>query len=735
MDTTTRIARTIVSQPAAGCLLTPRPRGRLLSPRPAATAAIALCALLPSSLPAASPPGDSSCVTQQELQRVGVIESKDHRLQAVIKVVSGPRYLPQQTDPKDPLTLRYYEGYNPADSSQKWPNNWDCVGPGPTLRAQVGDVVQITFLNQISPEFANSIDSGHRGSPEECDQFKNVSSGKYVYPVNDKYPNCFHGSSSANIHFHGTHVTPSTTGDNILIALQPNSRMTERDLKEVERSFKRIFEHCELREEPKKWADLPERYRELQRKWLNDYDNNAPYQGGRGLPRALRVWPKDEAAIHLGLWPQYFSGAYPYCFQIPEYAADKEDANVKMGQAPGTHWYHSHKHGSTALNLFNGLGGAFIIADDRPTGYDGKLDAFYKPFYPDEKDWRKSFEKILVLQQISEVLNLTTPQGGGPPRVLVNGQLAPTITMRPGQVQLWRIVNATVQKSVNLTFNRVQDEVKNPPAVAYRQTAQDGVQFSWKNFSDPQNGTAALTMAPANRVDLLVQAPASGTFLLGSTDPKQAMLKLVVSGGPYDPPMGFPTAAADYPVLPPFLKDIDPAEIRQRREITYGSYTVPNATQPLLTQLQFTIDGKQFEDHKINQVMELGTSEEWTVYNADTIQRIAHPFHIHVNPFQIVEVFDPSKALQPRKFLEEAVWWDTFAIPPPVALLPGQSCPSKVVEDANKTRFCVGYFKMRTRFVDFTGQYVQHCHILAHEDRGMMQLLEVVPDTTPLGHH
>ena len=45
-----------------------------------------------------------------------------------------------------------------------------------------------------------------------------------------------------------------------------------------------------------------------------------------------------------------------------------------------------------------------------------------------------------------------------------------------------------------------------------------------------------------------------------------------------------------------------------------------------------------------------------------------------------------------------------------------------------------GYFKMRSRFVDFTGTYVLHCHILIHEDRGMMQLVEVVPDKPPYVH-
>ena len=55
---------------------------------------------------------------------------------------------------------------------------------------------------------------------------------------------------------------------------------------------------------------------------------------------------------------------------------------------------------------------------------------------------------------------------------------------------------------------------------------------------------------------------------------------------------------------------------------------------------------------------------------------------------------------------------------------------------ANNTQVVVvpGYFKMRSRFVDFTGQYVLHCHILAHEDRGMMTIVQVVPLATPYSH-
>ena len=66
-----------------------------------------------------------------------------------------------------------------------------------------------------------------------------------------------------------------------------------------------------------------------------------------------------------------------------------------------------------------------------------------------------------------------------------------------------------------------------------------------------------------------------------------------------------------------------------------------------------------------------------------------------------------------------------FAIPSARAVFVNNNAQAIVVP---------GYFKMRSRFVDFTGQYVIHCHILAHEDRGMMTVVEVVPFTTAYSH-
>ena len=77
---------------------------------------------------------------------------------------------------------------------------------------------------------------------------------------------------------------------------------------------------------------------------------------------------------------------------------------------------------------------------------------------------------------------------------------------------------------------------------------------------------------------------------------------------------------------------------------------------------------------------------------------IQHPFHIHVNPFQVVKI--NGKPIEPY-------WADTIALPPRLA-----EAPTSVT--------------FRTRFLDFKGAYVMHCHMLAHEDMGMMQVVEVV---------
>jgi FtsP/CotA-like multicopper oxidase with cupredoxin domain len=707
-------------------------------PQPSVRTAVAVVAvaiavsLAPASLAAQTCPGPA-------FKPVGQIEADGGTLAAVIKVVSGPRSTPGATNP---LMLRYFSGYNQFNPNQKWPTDPSVAGPGPTLRAGATDKVNITLLNQVNVEqFGGTLDAGERGQGTGCDEAAQFNADGTIrvenfYPANDKYPNCFHGSSSANLHFHGAHVTPSTTGDNVLINVRPNLKITENDVKA---SFAKIFEHCSLGHEPQKWEDLPPEYRTLQETLLREYDKTAPYIGpgrnpdGHGLPENQQLWRKNQDQIDLGHWPQWYSGAYPYCFQFPQYGPANPD--IRMGQAPGTHWYHSHKHGSTSVNLFNGLSGAMILTDNSPTGYDGKLRAFYGGNLD---------EKVLVLQVITNVVNLTVGAGSARqvPPVLVNGQQTPTIQMKKGEVQLWRFVNATVQSFVKgATFT--------PAGITFKQTAQDGVQLAWQNYNTLPN--TSVTMSPANRVDLLVQAPATaGCFTL--QDPNLGTLLYVQVTNDSVPAKGFPTAEKDYPVLPEYLWDIDWEEANNhQRTITYGSVPGnPNPPAGTRSMRQFKINNRQFEDKEIDELIKLDIAEEWTIYSTDdggVFPRggnlvIGHPFHIHINPFQVIEVFDPNTMTTPQRLPPPWIWWDTFAIPLAKVTSDQSSCPIPLVEvdqvvngQIEKVKVCPGYYKFLSRFVDFTGEYVEHCHILAHEDRGMMQLIKVDSNKSVNTHH
>src|SRR5207247_933439 len=162
-------------------------------------------------------------------------------------------------------------------------------------------------------------------------------------------------------------------------------------------------------------------------------DLHASWKGVRGpvdgkpvLPIDNQLAPVNEHDIAMGYWPQYFVGVFPNCFKITE------SAGHEMGQAPGTHWYHAHKHGSTSINLYNGLAGALIIEGQ----YDKDLAAI-----PGLN--LKATEKVMVVQQFTDQPDLERAVARGK-ATMTNGSLvkantgaiqtAPMITMRPGEI-------------------------------------------------------------------------------------------------------------------------------------------------------------------------------------------------------------------------------------------------------------------------------------------------------------
>lgn len=802
------------------------------------------------------PVGSQNLITIPEIAR-----TPDGVLRATIKNVDGLRTvwgsvgIPGQSTTDARCASQYMRFYIGEDTKhpQPWPTTSDPL-PGPTLRARVGDLVEITFQNLVNPQhFANTLDRGEEGlgNTDGCDVVtantnrpdwiaskayrlgatikpltnnaagyvytstkagtsgatapvfpqtpgQTVTDGTVVwtnqnapiYPTGGDYmPDCLHGSSTSNLHFHGTHTTPSTTGDNVLLFVHPALRgagVLEPSDAIVKSNFAKIFSACETNGSPTKWEQLPLEWRKLQEILLKKYDATAPYKGQPGkLPHAMQLWPPNEEELAQGLWPQFNIGAFPYCFRLPAFNQSPSPGAppTLMGQAPGTQWYHAHKHGSTALNVANGMTGAFII--------EGQYDDDLKKFYGS-----KLHEQVLVLQQLSSTPFpvLDPSHTGGPgaarPPISVNGRRQPIVTMQPGEVQMWRIVNGDFRDAVQFVSftpegstqacNQSGSQAVVTPCVNWRQIAQDGVQFDFTNYQSLGSPNNPLNLSPANRADLLVKAPSQpGTYILqasantglplqtcSSSSPAGcqaapdasysfALLTVKVTGDPITPAMDFIQNQSDFPQFPNFLSDIPDNTIFTRRTLVFGAGNT-------------TIDGKRFDPNKVNQAMLLNTDEEWTVMNQANDK--AHPFHIHINPFQITEIFEPNsqaattkgnpcyvdpndpstfKPCPSQQPQAPYVWWDTFGIPTgaqfditsqcsnsnDVKTCPKKLQPYTACAQGTCTETIPGWFKMRSRFVDFTGQYVIHCHILIHEDRGMMQLVEVVTDKTLYTHH
>lgn len=741
--------------------------------------------------------------------------------------------------------------------------------PGPTLRARVGDLIQLTFLNHIDPNrFAKS-------SETDCDRTSTypisppdpVTIPPTPPPDPDTPPNCFKGSMISNIHFHGTHTNPRSTGDNVFLLIHPSPRtkdaartpvVTQESVgKPIAEFFARCEEKLKLKDSPLQWPrvwnDFPAAWRDMQQQLLTQY--------------APALWTENEKLIEEGNWPQNFLGAYPYCYRLPDYTASKwppepatahgahaaspqPDRPLIMGQTPGTHWYHAHKHGSTTINVLNGMTGVFII--------EGKYDDDINRVYGE--DWTRK-QPVLVINQLGAVPNLMVDGGqvGNGPDFSVNGRLRPTISMKPGEVQMWRIANTSSRSGVLFL---------PPNGVTWRQIAQDGVQYSDANYRKSASDLRrSFLLAAGNRADLLVKAPpydpaGSNTYPVvvnNTVDPSDlfgaaaiTLLTVNVTNEPdakmdFLPSVPCPVPPTDPCPFPSYLADIQDSEIKAPpRTLVFASSKLTRGVKIANHPSHQTIDGKKF-DGEVGVSVALNKAEEWKVVNEtyppwlpnQPTNRISHPFHIHINPFQIVEVFDPNAKLDPLPgsgsvattagsaivtvtgtafttqlhigdvisiageapatitlitptsltlsanaavtkdgraytygasryifdkdqilldgqcridpFTPDAwkpcgptvpatdrIWWDVFPIPSGALAVDSKGAaindPNKPSTDPDRQIKIPGYFRMRSRFVDYSGHYVLHCHILAHEDRGMMTVVEVRPPM-PYSHH
>jgi FtsP/CotA-like multicopper oxidase with cupredoxin domain len=337
-----------------------------------------------------------------------------------------------------------------------------------------------------------------------------------------------------------------------------------------------------------------------------------------------------------------------YAFAIPE-------DGISGLLIPGFYWYHPHLHGDSAEQVTGGMVGALIV--------EGPLDEL--------PGIAGLPERLLILgaAQFDEAGEVALPGETDAPTIFVNGQAQPTIAIAPGETQRWRILNASSFSFMNLALDGHR----------LHQIAADG------NPLDAVWSREAILLAPGERIEVLVQGGAPGEYAFRAlpwgenlefqAQPESMPIATLVSDGPMAEASPLPTKLFGF-------EDLRDADIDRRRELVFSVTVDPFRT---------LIDGREFDHDRVDQRVMLGATEEWRLVNTSSDW---HPFHIHVNDYQVVEVNgEPHVARS---------WEDTTPIP------------------------AFGEIVIRTRFLDFAGTYVYHCHLLDHEDMGMMGVVEVV---------
>ncbi len=347
---------------------------------------------------------------------------------------------------------------------------------------------------------------------------------------------------------------------------------------------------------------------------------------------------------------------------------------IPRDQPAGLHWYHPHFHSSTTHQAWQGLAGALVV--------EGDID-----LVPEVAAAR---ERILVLNGLwvgddgTVPTALVVPNAGFSPFTsipavptdilfTINGVVEPEIPIQPGETQRWRILAAAPHRFFWLAVEGHE----------LHQIGQDGVPFA------AARSVSRILLATGNRAEIIVKGGRPGRYRItaeaydqghpGGPRPTRPLGTLVSAGEPMDGPL--PGRLVTPPAMPGPV-------VRQRRLVFSGD--VSGRTGP---GVKFYIDGHSFDAGRIDQQVEVGTVEDWTLVNEDVFQ---HPFHIHVNPFQVVDIQGAS-ALDPTWVYDPTIWWDVFRIPPR------------------------GQVTLRMYFrPDIIGLTVYHCHILPHEDNGMM---------------
>ena len=330
-----------------------------------------------------------------------------------------------------------------------------------------------------------------------------------------------------------------------------------------------------------------------------------------------------------------------------------------------TYWYHPHPDRRSGFQVAMGLYGGFIVhAADDPLAARGIPEKLL--ILSDNRFDSSGAIAFPLPHSVEEIVDVENGREGN--ALLVNGQAMPTISMRPGELQRWRIVNASAARIYRLSL----------PGQQLIQVGTDG------GLVEQPVERPEVMVANSERVEVLVRAPAAA----GDT--------AVLQDLPYDRYMP-QTRPTDWTRSRPLLtlrttdeSAVAPPDLPSVLRRILAPDTTHVAARRVIVMSQGMIDGKQMDMHRVDTHSRLGATEIWTIQN---VVGMDHPFHLHGFHFLIL---DRDEGREPVRG-----WKDTGNVPKHSSM------------------------RILVQFDDYPGRWMYHCHILDHEDQGMMGILEV----------